>query len=405
MKKLIPIIAVCLVTVGGMAHAAPKATGPTPPPVEDPVVSPELINLKLKVLGLQEMQDEGVITAAQEAEGIKRLLAQAEKVAGHDVTLAELLAMTGNPSAPVQETKELTWLQRAAGFVTFMNIMWVLGIILGAVCFIFLFGEWVTTIFKDIPLGVYEVGFYGLGGGLVFWATRLSAGYAPYVGLAGCLLFGGAAAFTATTHFKGKNPAGLMAFVAGVWAVAALLLSSSLIGFFSVAALMSALGFSIIVMPGAYAIGFNDDEALARGTISAFMILTVFAGLRMAAVDTPHLSVFETGGIFLGAFVGYLGLLIISSKWYAEKNYVFMQILMILLCVAALYVGSTWQISVLQKIGGTFLVLWFLEKVLEIAIESRVYWAYWGLLIGGLITGGVVLVKSNMAFFAPYLPF
>lgn len=375
-----------------------------PPPVPKKV-NPELISLKLKVLGLQEMEDQGVITAAQETEGVNRLLAQAQVIAGADLTLEKLLALTGDPRVPVQEAEELTWLQRAAGFVTFMNILWTLGIILGAVCFIFLFGRWVVTIFKDIPLGVYEVGFYGLGGGLVFWGTRLSVGYAEYVGFAGCLLFAGAAAFTATTHFKGKNPAGLMALVSVAWGAAALLFSSSLIGFFSVAALMSALGFSIVVMPGMYAIGFKDEEAIARGTIAAFIILTIFTGLRMAAVDTSRLAVFETGGLFLGAFVSFLGLLIVSSKWYTKKNYVFMQFLMVVLCVTALYAGSTWQISVLQKIGGTFLVLWMLEKVLEIAAESREYWAYWGLFIAGLITGGVILVKSNMAFFAPYLPF
>jgi hypothetical protein len=374
----------------------------------DPGAASRLAEARHGVIAVQQLRDAGVITQSQADEGTKRYLAEASAAAGRSMTVQEIVAMPETAPAPAPQ---LTALQRFAGLVTFVNILWVIAIALGVVCFAFLFGSYVVELVKllvHVPLAFYEVVFYAGSLALMIWGRTLSAEVAPYVGLTGCLLFGAAVLFTAKAH-KSLNLGGAIvsATMCLAWSIAALSYGSSLLGFIAVAALMSAFGFSVLVMPLAYCIGFKDEASVGRGTAAAFAVLTAYVVTRALGADPSILRVFESGGLFLGSFVGYLGLLITSSRWYDGKNrnYVLFQIGTIVAGIAALLVGSVFGIGELQKIGGTFFVLYLVEKMIEIPARSARGYAALGLCASGAIYGFCMFVKANPDAVRPYLLF
>lgn len=375
------------------------------PPAAD--AAAQLSTVRIGIQALRENANAGIITQAQAEQGVQRYLEQAARVAGHQVSEQELMAMPA--AAPAAPPAQLTALQRFAGLVTFVNVLWVLGIVIGVLSFAFLFGRFVVellTLLKDVPMAFYEVVFLGASIGVTLWGRSLSPGVAPYVGLTGCLLFGAAMMFTAKAH-KSLNLGGalLSASMCVAWSIAALMYGSSMIGFIAVAALMSAFGFSILVSPLCYCIGFEDEAAVGKATAAAFAVLIAYVVVRMLGADPSILRVFETGALFLGSFVGYLGLLIASSRWYRSKNrgYALFQVVTIVLGLAALLVGSMFQISELQRIGGTFFVLYLVEKLFEIPVESKTGYAFIGLTASGAVFAFCMYVKSHPDALRPFL--
>lgn len=308
-------------------------------------------------------------------------------------------------AGPAAAPAQLTALQKFAGLITFMNVLWVLGIVLGVACFAFLFGRFVVTVLVHVPLVFYEFLFYAGSLALLFCGRSLSPDTAPYVGLTGALLFGAALAFTAKAH-KGLNlgPALASAILCLVWSAGAIAYSSSMLGLIAIAALMSAFGFSALVTPLCYGFGFKDDAAVGRATTAAFAVLAVYVAARIVGKGAYPVGMFESGGLFLGSFVGYLGLLIASSRWYgSKKSYVLFQIVTIAAGIAALLVGSVFGIGELQKIGGTFFVLYGIEKICEIPAKSKTGYAAIGLVASLAVFAFCWYVKSNPESLRPYV--
>lgn len=399
--RIVALLSLVLLTLfAGVASA--QNTDPLPADAAG-----QLSAVRISVQALRDSADAGVITQAQAQDGVRRYLEQASRLAGHQVSEQELMAMPA--AAPAAPQAQLTALQRFAGLITFVNVLWVLGIAVGVISFAFLFGRFVVNllrILKDVPMAFYEVVFLAASIGVTLWGRTLSPGVAPYVGLTGCLLFGAAMMFTAKAH-KSLNLGGalLSASMCLAWSIAALMYGSSMIGFIAVAALMSAFGFSVLVSPLCYCIGFEDDAAVGKGTAAAFAVLIAYVTVRVLGVDPQILRVFETGALFLGSFVGYLGLLIASSRWYRSKNrgYALFQVVTVALGIAALFVGSVFQIPELQRIGGTFFVLYLVEKLFEIPVESKTGYALIGLTASGAVFAFCMYVKSHPDSLRPFL--
>lgn len=102
----------------------------------------------------------------------------------------------------------------------------------------------------------------------------------------------------------------------------------------------------------------------------------------------------------MGAFVYYLGLLILSSRYYnaGKGNYILLQIITVLSGVAAFFVGATFGVNILLSIGGTFFVLYLLEKYSELPWND-IGWA-WSLLgIACLLYGAAFVVGKYPEYF------
>ncbi|MBI4347674.1 MAG: hypothetical protein HY553_12525, partial [Elusimicrobia bacterium] len=344
-----------------------------------------------------------VITREQAELGAARYLETAGRLAGRRMSREDLEALPAFPGAGA-----LTPLQRFAGLVTFVNVLWALGIGLGVVCFSFLFGSYVEelmVLLKEVPLVVYEAVFHLLAAAFLVGGKFLPSGAAAYVGLTGCLLFAAAVCFSAMVRRWNGNPARLALLLYAVWGGAAMLYQSPMIGFLAVAALLSAFGFMVAMGSLCYFIGFENDAAVGRGTVAAFVVLILHVALRITGESLPLLGVFERGGLFLGSFVGYLGLLILSSRFYDGRaiGYLGAQVVTVAAGLLALFVGNVFSIPELSRIGGTFFVLYLLEKPVEIPASSKRGYAAVGLAVSAAVYAFCLYVKANPDALRPYL--
>lgn len=380
-----------------------------------PAVAAELSNLDIAHLNqyragieaLVDSADAGVITASQAEQGTKRYLGLAKEVDAKYGSRVELLSFTG-PNTKIVKT-ELTSLQKFAGWITFTNILYIFGTVIGVLSVMYLCWDFITAflrIFVEIPLIVYEVLLYAssagmMGAGLVYSLPVMG----PYIAFTGCLFLAGAIVLSAKLRNVEPSEFRFFTILFVVFAPMAILHDSSWIGFLSVGALMGMLGFSMAVTPLCYAVGFKDEDSIGTATAAAFYILLAFVLYRIFLPTAPYVHVFESGALFLGSFVGYLGLLIMASKWYKESTYALMQVVIIVAGVGALFIGSVFDIGELQKIGGTFFTLYLIEKVLEIPVRSARGYAVLGLMISGTIYGIFTVTKMYPEQIAPYLFF
>ena len=152
------------------------------------------------------------------------------------------------------------------------------------------------------------------------------------------------------------------------------------LAFIAVMALESFLWFSIIMLPGMILMGWEQENQAPKSTLASLLVLliglsTVFTGSATHA----DIVLFQPGCLFMGAFVYYLGLLVMSSRWYSWqprlnleqtralfKRYRIMQAITIISGFAAWYLGSTFHIGVLLGVGGTFFTIYLIEKYYEI---------------------------------------
>ncbi len=107
---------------------------------------------------------------------------------------------------------------------------------------------------------------------------------------------------------------------------------------------------------------------------------------------------FHPGCLRLGTFVYFLGLLILSSRFYPEKIYALAQILMLASALSATYIGMVFSINQLQSIAGTFFMMWLLEKYLEIGWDTSTFMTVGLMGLSGILYGFSVFVHLHPEF-------
>src|SRR3989338_5903950 len=305
---------------------------------------------------------------------VAECMASAKEALGRDITFNELVAN-------VQPTYELHGLQKAAGWLSgfsFLQIMAGIGIaVFGSI-----FAFYAFPVFVAIPKSMYEALLYATSVGLTWYGLTLPTGY--IFGFMGTLFFIGALAFSSHVHRWKGSPTGFSAMVLVYAAVAAFLYQSTLIGFVAITALMCAVGFIADSWGLCYVIGFRDEKVVPQATAVAFLVLGFYVALRIFNVDDPYIKVFAPGAYWMGSFVGYLGLLIMASKWYGhgmDGRYFAMNFfIMPVAGVAAILLGSIYGVPELQKIGGTFFGLWCIEKYVEVTFHGLLSGSFFGLM-------------------------
>jgi hypothetical protein len=386
-------------------------------PVLTPAQSNSLLPIKHTINGVYELAKDGTITQAQADQASKRFLSDASKIAGREVSLTEISALP-DVFTPVQSGYVARVAARVWGWASFGNIMIAIAVIIGVVSVLLMFGHLIIDlleIFAQVPIAFYESLFYILGAYITIKGRVWSTDLGHYFGLLGSLLLAGCVGFSLNYHSKKKDhPWVLFAIITPIFGLTAIYYQSVLIGVIASVSLICALGFAAGMGPMCYFIGFYNDDALARGTSASFLILALFVGLRATDTHIPNLEVFAPGMLFVGSFVGYLGLLIASSKWYDHRRssfggYLGRQLWTLVLCMAALFFGAVLNIPQLLQIGGTFFALWALEKGIEVIDEIRpetVYgWCTIGIILAiGLAQSGRYII-NHQDFFAHYLLF
>lgn len=298
----------------------------------------------------------------------------------------------------------LTGLQIAAGYVTFANIVKLIAVLAGtgfAGMFLGRVVQHLLVVFTLIPLSVYKALGYLVSCVLLIWSYGVASGHgawwigahwsalndlARYIGVVGALGLGvsvlGSLADWAEIHGSGPHPEQTSAMILAVLMGAiALLLGNNIVGAFAVVALMAFFGFFIVALPGVVTLGYDSDKTLFSGTLASFFIL-VPATLTVAHHGSlGPLDVFRAGIFWVTTFSGYTGLLILATFHFSRHlgRYLAMQAVMVLMGLAALYFGSVYGIGELQKIGGTFFVVYLLSKPWDLPKANVLVWSGLGL--------------------------
>jgi hypothetical protein len=310
-----------------------------------------------------------------------------EKSQLNGMTYEELVLATGGDYHP-----PTAW-QRVSGWFTFVNILLFTSVVLVLSALVWLFRIYLITLVFLIPVRAWNALAWGLCLLCLILAKTLAPDHQLLLILPGALGILPTWTWTAMLYFPpDKNYWSFFLTLTILWSVVTLVFSSSVIGFLSVMALMATFGFVAGMFPGVVFAGFENDDAVYRGTVAAGIVLLLH--VLMTITGVALLAPFRTGMMWMGSFVFYLGLLILSSKWMCYSNdgsyrgcnwnvYWIRQILTIVCGVLALFLGTVFAMPVLLGVGGTFFYIYILEKYYELPWEGA-GWA-WSLLGLGLL--------------------
>lgn len=368
MKRFLLFLTLCFASVA--LWAAP----PKPLSIEE---HNKLVQYRICLDNIGNFKEAGIMTAEAYDAAVKKCVDGARATLGREITMNEILQK-------VEPTWQLTTSQKVAGWVdtwSFMQILATIGVgICGAVFLFYAFPR-----LRAVPKELYEFMLYGLAVWMTFFG--LTFGLNAYImGFVGVILFVGAWTFTVKAHHLESDNPWFFFFVILVYSgIAAFLYQSTLIGYVSVIALLAMVGFIIHASGLGIAVGFKDKESVPTGTFVAFAL--VMAHLLMRAyLDEPYLAVFAPAAFWVGSIVFFLGLLIMSSKWYSHSGkFVLWNMLLPIMAIAAVFVGEFLGVPDLARVAGTMLVLWAVEKYVEVTMHGVLSASFFGLLGSGAL--------------------
>ncbi|MDJ0520397.1 MAG: hypothetical protein QNJ74_30470 [Trichodesmium sp. MO_231.B1] len=355
----------------------------------------ELISIRHSITTIDELEKRGVLSETQVTTETRYYLEKSQLIVGEKLSLEEIIQLTNNYEI-VTPGSQTNIIQKVAGFVTFTNIILTAAAILLVSAVGWLASLYLIPILTLIPGWGYEIIIYLVCFGAIVGGNLLTE-IGEFIAFPGCLGLIGAISFSHYLHRKffqklvdDKNSYpyyldSLILFI--IWAIAAIVYQSSLLGFIAIIALETCLGFSVVITPLCYMIGFTEKDVIPRAMSASLILLTIYVSSEIANFELPYIGIFSTGVLFVGTFVYFVGTLIVSSKWYDYEKfnlnrYLWLQFLTIGSGVAALYIGSVWQVLLLQRIGGTFFFLYLIEKYFELPWkEETAAWATLGLAI------------------------
>jgi len=298
------------------------------------------------------------------------------------------------------EEEFLTWKQRQL-VVSFSNIIAILAGIIVIIALAILIGIFIVPVLVNIPAIIWEILFYIISISLMIFMNN------SWIIFMGCLAFVASLSFTITLHFSREKYAGLIAswicFL--VWTIVAIYQQHREAGYLAVMALESALGFVIFVGQLVIMIGFHNEKVIPSATIASFILVLIGSILHLQQRSNILTIPFTRPLLFLGTFVYFIGMLILTSRLYTEwrtKIYIFWSLQSIAFCsgLAAMFFGPMLELPFIQAIGGTMFVVWLLEKYVELAPWKSPLTVIGSLLgFGLLLYGFAYFLKTNPEYF------
>ncbi len=321
------------------------------------------------------------------------------------LALLGILFLSTPALAQSADCPDLTTLQRLAGYVTFLGLIKVIGACIIAAGFLLVFwGILVKVVYQSrvlLEIAAYLTSFALIGGG--YWVNPEHLTWTVFLG---CLVFGGSVMATLWIHnLKGDDPKPLATFFMVIWGAVAVFYNLPEVGFLSAMALMTILGFSIIVEPMCYAFGFKKKESIPTATMAGIVLLAGFVFMHLFVLDTiAAIHVFKPGVFWVASFVAFTGLLIMSSRWYTDgRDYITLQLITVVVYGAALTAGLVFAINPLAGMAGTFLVFYLAAKPLEIEKDSEIAWGITLMITGSILYGAWWYGAKQTELVAQYL--
>jgi hypothetical protein len=426
-KLLMALVAACALILLLSAQAGAQSLD----------TSSQLVQIKHSIITVQDLEQRGLMTPSEADKAIAFYVAQASQLVEKPMAVQQILAV------PDLLQPSLTPLQEFAGAITFLNVMLVFAIIALGGAFLYLFKHYMRILFRilaHVPLLVYEMAFYiaSLSSALIGW--WLPAPMHQSLALLASVLFAGALAFSVSYRRELAHVFIIAMILFLVWAPVAMLFTSPFVGFVAVGALLAALGWNDLVLWAINELGAHVharfSQHVEQATLAGFVVLTLFVSVRLLSGFVPVLTVFTLGSLVLGSVSGFGGLLTLSGRWYSRrhrtsverredetddeytarweqvrqrekkvrrKQYWGFQIVSVAAGIGALFFGSVLQISELQKIGGTFFVIYLLVKLAELPTRSRLMFAWLVVGTGALTVGFCWFALAHPELFRAWL--
>lgn len=321
--------------------------------------------------------------------------------------LAAFSAVAAEATCP-----ELTALQRFAGYLSWMGLFQVIGVVTLTAGVMYVFRGVLAAIWDGLWAVIRDIAdvlAHAFSLGLVVAGAWVPEEYRLWPVLSGCLLFAGSVFFTIWLRkLKGDNPAPVYGLLTFVWGCIAIYYGMPEVGFIAVAALMGLLGYSIVVTPFCYGFGFRDEPTMVRTTSAALVILVFYALAQLFPSAVPAISaVFATGAFWLGSLVAFTGLLIISNKLYFQDKhdptYVWMQAATLVVYLGGTAYGMIFGINALAGMAGIFLVLYAAAKLVEVETNGHIAFGFKLMAIGGIFAGAWWYATAHQEAVMKYL--
>jgi hypothetical protein len=191
-----------------------------------------------------------------------------------------------------------------------------------------------------------------------------------------------------------------------VWTIVAIYQQSQLAGYLAIMALQSFLSVHKFKRKLIVIIGFqNNEKFIPSATITSFILIFIGSILHLQQRSNFLTIPFTRPSLFLGTFVYFIGMLILSSRLYTgwgTKTYMFLllQFIAFFSGLATMFFGPMFEIPFIQAIGGTMFVIWLLEKYVEIAPWKGLFTVTGSLIgFGMLMYGFAYFLQKNPEYF------
>lgn len=371
-----------------------------------------LIHYKHSLVTVQELVGSGLLDRAAADRQQAHYLAKAAAIVGGSMSAPEFISAVEKFERE-RLRAEPGLMLKIKGFFTFVNVIWLIAIILLITAVGWLIALYVVPVIKEIPATVVEILIYLASLAFIYAASLFVDHVAEYIALTGCLGVVGALSFTHYLHFirdgryinwRGRNTdlqflTVYSAILLVVWSIVAVLYQSTMIGFLAVIALQALIGFSdaIVVLTGV--LGFVHEEIAPRTMATSLLILCPFVLGSVLHVPIPYVEVFSSGVLYICTFVYLTGLLIISSKWYRNRRgYLFKQALAIVSGLLFIYIGGVCEIVEMRELGGTFFFEYVLVKYFEFSWQRK-RWAWATLGLAVMLYVSAIIMKQYPQYF------
>ncbi len=330
--------------------------------------------------------------------------------------------------------KSKSWFSQASGYFTFINLVSVIGALILVIALGFLVQQYLLDILKKIPVIVYEFLMYFACVAIIVGADWASPEIKVFIAFPGCIALFGVFIFTINYHellviininneaFNKKEHkiskyerktitnntlvmAGCMFLTTAIWGVVAYYYQSPLIGFISVVAfyILKLISYRHYVFYNDLQIDIREKTTqnklhilnflLSSSLLAGFICFKIF-GLLLS----PFVLPFAYSMLFIGGFLYFTGLLLVSHYFYTKafnKTYIMLQIFAVVSSVAGLYVGFLMDIMLLKNICSLFFMVYLLIKCSEINIETKRLEEVWiGFLMSIVLLGEYILLKK-----------
>lgn len=391
MKRLFIIILVLLGSIGILS-------------AQDNTSSLEDIHRALRTIDDLELRS--VLSPGEALQQQVYYLSQAENIIGEAVTRLEL-------EAYLFENASGNWWR----FISFVNIIWVFASIIIVLSLALLFVRYVLPLLKMIPIIVYEIVLYLACAGFIVGGLYVSQDVAQFVALPGILGLALTLTFSFGRRLKNKQEKILKGtrikyehvknaillenlILLLVWGITAIVYESQVIGFLTIAVLVSTVMATRAVPAILSGIGFENESLSRELLVVSFLLLFTYIVMEIGDVVGIY-QVFEVGVHWLGAYGYFAGLEWMASRWrknQSRTSYIFWQFFATISGIFAIFVGQFFDVPALTEVGGTFLLIYILSKYLEIP-KWKQYWLWASLGLGVLLYVTALMINEYPEFF------